>query len=467
MRTHGVPSEDRPRRQVRGEARVALSPIQDGRFGRMFRRLSPAPALDPATLSALAEQMREAAAATGRWSALEQEDLDNPTIPAAYTYLGQFLDHDITFDPVSSLDRQNDPDALVNFRTPRLDLDSVYGSGPDDEPFQYDQSAPGKLLVEPNRNGERDLPRTSQRIALIGDPRNDENTIVSQLQLAFLLGHNKLVDQTGNFRDAQQLLRWHYQWVIVNDFLPRIVGRNTFDQVARRRPDGTIDPKRRYYKPRNQAYMPIEFSVAAYRYGHSQVRGIYDLNTTVTERPIFIAGDNVGELDDLRGRRPLPREWTIDWSRFVSIADSQPQLSRKIDTQLAAGLFDLPGIATGQPQSLAERNLLRSERLGLPSGQAVAQFMGITPLDSATLGAPEPTPLWFYILRESELAGGQHLGPVGGRIVAEVILGLIEMDPQSYLSLAPAWTPTIPAQAGDPTKFELADLLQFAAPFPA
>ena len=129
---------------------------------------------------------------------------DNEAIPAGYTYFGQFVDHDITFDPVSSLQRINDPDALENFRTPRFDLDSVYGSGPGDEPFQYDRdSIDGvKLLVGKGRDvntgettSEDDLPRNAQGIALIGDPRNDENIIVSQLQLAFIKLHNKFVDQ--------------------------------------------------------------------------------------------------------------------------------------------------------------------------------------------------------------------------------------------------------------------------------
>jgi len=141
--------------------------------------------------------MREADGAqpAGGWdTGGGQTDGDNPGLPAAYTYFGQFLDHDVTFDPVSNVDRLNDPDALVDFRSPRLDLDSVYGSGPADEPFQYEEEGV-RLLVEANVNGEPDLPRNSRGTALIGDPRNDENTIVSQLQLAFLRLHNRFVQQ--------------------------------------------------------------------------------------------------------------------------------------------------------------------------------------------------------------------------------------------------------------------------------
>lgn len=166
--------------------------------------------------------------------------LDNPEIPAGYTYLGQFIDHDITFDPSSSLQRMNDPEGLVNFRTPRFDLDSLYGSGPDDEPFQYDEASGGtKFLIGKGRHtdteqptADDDLPRNEQGRALIGDPRNDENTIVSQLHLTFSKLHNRLVDQVGTeheltgdelFKKAQRLTRWHYQWVVVHDFLARIV----------------------------------------------------------------------------------------------------------------------------------------------------------------------------------------------------------------------------------------------------
>jgi hypothetical protein len=189
-----------------------LSPLFEGRFGRMFRRLPPCPPLAPKKLHELAETMREPEPPS--------EELDNPDIPAGYTYFGQFLDHDITFDPVATFDRENDPDALASFRTPRFDLDSLYGSGPADEPFQYDRNAPGRFLIGVSAD-QADLPRNAQGIALIGDPRNDENVIVSGLQLAFLLLHNKLLDQAiadgvpeGQcFEEAQRRLRWHYQWV--------------------------------------------------------------------------------------------------------------------------------------------------------------------------------------------------------------------------------------------------------------
>lgn len=450
--------------EPRGIKRVPRSPLFEGRFGRLFRQLRPAPELDDKELKALAEKMREAKGGGG--------NLDNPKIPAAYTYFGQFVDHDITFDPVSDLQRKNDPDALVDFRTPRFDLDCVYGAGPADQPYLYDQPARLKFLIdEKNVKGEPDLQRNAEGVALIGDPRNDENIIVSQLQLVFLRFHNKVVAKVAadksipaelRFEEAQKLVRWHYQWVILEDFLPRIVGKGPLkDRVKRNK--GEIEIDLRWFRPKNNPFMPVEFSVAAYRFGHSQIRGRYDLNSLVQDVPIFLPKEKVGELDDLRGFRPLPGAWTIDWSFFldgVSGKAGKSQLSRKIDARLAGGLFDLPGFAQAE-SSLAFRNLKRGQALRLPSGQDVAKRMGLKPLSGKQLGAPEPTPLWFYILKESGLKGGQQLGPVGGQIVAETLLGLLKGDSHSFVNARPEWKPTLGSKAG---KFTLSDLVKFARP---
>lgn len=461
MSTHGA-------HEIRGSRQVPRSPIHEGRFGRMFRRLDPLADPGPDALKALADSMLEAEPPPpGGWgSAPQPQDLDNPAIPAGYTYFGQLVDHDITFDPVSSLTRQNDPDALVDFRSPRFDLDSLYGSGPADEPFQYQRGpGPERLLIGGNDHGDLDLPRNTEGTALIGDPRNDENIIVSQLHLLFLKLHNKLVDQVAaegalpadqQFAEAQRRTRWLYQKALVEDFLARIVGPDTLAMVLALDDCGLPSPRRRFYVPRSNPYMPIEFSAAAYRFGHSMVRGNYDLSDTVTGRPIFVAGEP-DEFADLRGRRRLPQSWTVDWKHFFDLGGSNPQPSRKIDAKLAPGLFSLPG--TGD--SLALLNLRRGVAMGLPSGQDVAKALGIEPLSADELGgAIEPTPLWFYLLKEAEVrAGGAHLGPTGGRIVAEVLLGLLELDRTSYLSIEPTWTPTIPLAA--PPTVTLGDIVTF------
>ena len=175
-----------------------------------------------------------------------QDDEENAGIPAGYTYLGQFIDHDITFDPASSLQKQNDPDGLVDFRTPRLDLDSLYGRGAADQPYMYDgsgkkvSSRAGNCSKLQKATNVRDLPRfvpvddpTSAKRALIGDKRNDENVIVSQLHAAMLQFHNRLVDEQpdATFEDIQQQVRWHYQWIVVNDFLIKICGQETVHAI--------------------------------------------------------------------------------------------------------------------------------------------------------------------------------------------------------------------------------------------
>lgn len=426
------------------------------------------PSLPDEALVELAESMRDGDAPSG-WGGTPQGG-DNPRIPAGYTYLGQFIDHDITFDPVSSFQRQNDPDALHDFRSPRFDLDSLYGSGPIDEPFQYARSGePRKLLIEANRNGIDDLPRNSQDVALIGDPRNDENTIVGQLHLLFLRLHNKIADEVtdddtvlreSKFDEVQTRVRWHYQWMLLYDLLPRVIGDDMFKRIVTLDDSGGfVSIQRPFYRPRNQAYMPVEFSAAAFRYGHSQVRGIYDLNSSVTERPIFVSGPLPHEFADLRGFRRLPQGWTVDWSLFLPISGSAPQPSRRVDARLVPALFDLP-----EGGSLPFRNLKRGQALGLPSGQDVARYLRVERvLTGAELGAPEPTPLWFYILKESELvAGGEHLGPVGGRIVGDVLAGLLELDKRSWINVNPSWRPTVPDGDGD-GRFALSDLAAFAA----
>jgi hypothetical protein len=450
-----------------------------GPFGRMFRKL--AAWVPPGqteiekdrSITKLAETMFET---DGR-----DPELDNPAIPAGYTYFGQFVDHDITFDPASSLTKQNDPNRLHNFRTPRFDLDNLYGEGPDDEPFLYQRAKPWKFLIGRGEGeGELDLPRNAEEIALIGDKRNDENIIVAQLQLAFLLLHNTIYDRVEQYeglrdREAftrtQELVRWHYQHVVLFDFLPRICGEQVVREIIDFDDPDPADIDLKFYRPRETAYMPVEFSVAAYRLGHSMIRGGYALNSVVRGVPLFVADANPqDELVDLRGFRGLPPQWTIDWRLFLDfgVPEVRVQPSRKIDAKLAGVLRTLqPG-----GQSLAELNLRRGFRMGLPSGQSVARAMKLPAFTNEELGidaalAGREAPLWLYILKEAEKGGGKTLGPVGGRIVAEVFVGLARHDPNCFLNVDPGWTPR-QGVAGQPLvelgggRLELKDLLRIA-----
>ncbi len=473
--------------EPRGLDLVLRSPLFEGRFGRMFRNL---PALLPndRDLEALARQMVEPEPKEGE----DEPAGDNPDIPAGFTYFGQFVDHDLTFDPTSKLQRENDPDALVDFRTPRFDLDAVYGRGPDDQPFLYEDDGV-HLLIGRNRAGEDDLPRNAKGRALLGDARNDENLIVSQLALGFHKYHNRVVDVPAlanrpaerRFDEGRRIVRWHYQWALIHDFLARLVGDDVVEDILR--PDAfkvpasasartvkTLHVVLKFFRWTTRPFMPVEFSVAAYRFGHSMVRGEYELNDQVQDIPIFAKPP----AEDLRGFRELPAGHVIQWARFFTFQESKldVQPSRRIDTKLAFGLHILPEAVAKTIHALAERDLKRGKALGLPSGQAVARAMGIPedlilhprelkPLPKNLVQVfGEDTPLFFYVLKEAEVFGrGRRLGPVGGRIVAEVLIGLLRADPFSYLSVQPTWRPKAGAfGARRDGEFTVADLLRFA-----
>jgi Animal haem peroxidase len=462
----------------RGLDAVPRSFFLEGRFGRLFRLLPPFEPPEALLIELgrpggpLAEPAQPRAA-------------DNPDIAAGFTYLGQFMDHDITFDPTSSFARSHDPDALENFRTPRFDLDCLYGSGPKASPHLYSTRDARKFLLERNRARELDLPRNSQQVALIGDPRNDENIIVSQLQVGFLAFHNAVVDHLAESRQnrerhalpgeslfdtAQRLVRWHYQWMVAHEFLPLVCGAALVRERFSKDSSGRFTVELDHYHPQEQAFIPVEFAVAAYRFGHSMIRPRYDLNDVIVANIFGRPGDD--PLSHLGGGRRLPEAWQAKWSLFFQFPGRRaPQASRKVNAKLARQLFQLPGtvVSSARPElhSLAVRNLLRGRALGLPSGQAVATALGVAPLTNAQLGLTGAgwdgqAPLWFYILKEAEKsASGRRLGPVGGTIVAEVLLGLLAEDSTSFVNAETPWRPVRPI-APSPGKFGIANLLRFA-----
>lgn len=442
---------------------VKVGREKEGRFGLMFKRLDAFSPPDE-LLSELAATMAEPADGA----------FENPDMPAGFTYLGQFIDHDMTLDRTPLSEQAVDPRGLRNFDTPRFDLASVYGRGPSGDPALYDPATPAKLRLE-RPNGFDDLPRGSGGVAMLGDARNDENLIVCQLHVAFMQFHNRLVAEGRSFADAQRLTRWHFQWLIVNDFLPRLAGHDRVGRFLVRRGNGRLDVKRDNYKPTNpkRPMIPIEYSVAAYRFGHSMVRPSYVMNEENEHSPAPIFADPPGD-HDLHGARPIPSQHRVEWQYFFMMPGHEQNLcnrARLIDTRLAAGLFHLPSpqIVPAKPVpvivSLAERNLLRGKRLGLPAGQDVAAAMGVPALSNRELGLTDrrwgdKAPLWFYILAESERhERGERLGEVGGRIVAETILTLIDIDRDSYFRAG--FTPAPPIA---PTKgqLQMADILTFA-----
>jgi nucleoid-associated protein YgaU len=443
---------------------------------------------------------------------------DSP-IPAAYTYFGQFVDHDITLEvqpadiPESASGSLGDlladdmvplapaqiRNALRNFRSATVDLDSVYGLPAPRDPNNGAKMRLGTVTAvgnrPPGKTDDNDLPREPpregndlhDRAALIGDPRNDENLIVAQLHVAFLKAHNELVDQQRSFEEAQRLLRQHYQHIVIFDFLrKRVVGSNIVDDIL-------LNGNRWFNALGEPFFMPLEFANAAYRFGHTMVRAAYNFNlnfnfaddTEATLELLFtftaLSGQNV-ELPT------LPENWIIEWENLIG-DDPGVGKARRIDTKLAAiggrALFALTNLI-GEPEEpqpdasrLAVRNLLRGYRLRIPTGQAVANLLELPVMTAAEIeaaatspeqvqalqagGFSQRTPLWYYILAEAKHHGGSRLGPVGGTIVAEVLIGLIRRSEDSILR-SPGWFPSLPQTT--PGVFELQDLLRFAGVLP-
>lgn len=505
---------------VRGMSRDTLHSFDGigdpGKFGIMFPGLVPLRADDDA-LFELAEAMRD------KGEAGEDPDStgDNKGIPAGYTYLGQFIDHDITLD-TTPLDQQKaDPKATQNFRTPALDLDSLYGDGPHLHPYLYQRdptsfSIMPKMLIghtavsDDQHNKEidslpNDLPRNQVGHALIFDERNDENLLVAQTHLLMLKFHNAVVDwlqsngsplQGGAlFNEARRIVTWHYQWIVLFDFVERLTEPGLITKIKAH--------GRRFYRFKLRPYMPSEFAAACYRLGHSMVRETYSHNRvfgpeqgTITNGTLGLlffftgkSGKIVGELAPQPPERPpspqaqLPSNWAIDWRRFFDIdgeggPDFTFNFSRKLDPFIAPSLHKLPGLRDDPTEqekraaNLAFRNLRRGVQIGLPSGQAICRAMGIEPMtpddiatgpDGAvakTHGLHEATPLWYYVLKEAEhYHGGARLGPMASTIVAETFLGMVHGDEESFLWKRSNWKPELPSATDG--HFTMADLIRF------
>ncbi|WP_170323867.1 peroxidase family protein [Cryptosporangium phraense] len=524
-------------------------------FGYLFPNLvkdadKHLPVDDPPTvvanLTALGEAMADVNPAFGEFG-----ESNDSTIPAVYTYLGQFVDHDLT----AATDRDNpdvgtvtddnlhpaDPDLIVqklhNARFPALNLDSLYGDGPTFDPDDptaaqdfYDgiklkvgqvqklgQNIAKKIPLEGDL--DRDLPRTptgatpaEKRVARIGDGRNDENLIIAQLHVAFLRFHNAVVAQVraGSgpeatdedvFTEAQRLVRWHYQWIVLHDYLPTIALPGVVDKVL-------SDPANLLVTAVGQrgddepTFMPLEFATAGFRFGHSMVRAVYDFNRNFGRGAA--AGATFAQLFQFTGTggflpaataTKLPSNWIVEWDRFTEFDPRFPdRFSRRIDTNLADPLFDMKNQIAGidPPPSptvahvlkhLAVRNLRRGYLLSLPTGQAVAAELGLDALTEDELlhdttskvavalqkgGFLERTPLWFYLLKEAEVrAGGNSLGEVGSTIVAQTLVGQLRLDPGSYLNVQPGWVPEDGVRLSDGRGVRtIKDLFRVAGVFP-
>ncbi|MBV9424783.1 MAG: hypothetical protein JOZ98_17865 [Solirubrobacterales bacterium] len=505
-----APSPLSPSRYARGDAGIPASSVD---VGRMFPNLPPFAEASDTVRAALLEVGQQGGIldaqddlAAGPKNLIVDPSVngnststnpygtnpDNPTMTAGSTFVGQFTDHDITFDQISQLGVPQNPLISSNTRTPALDLDSVFGGGPGMRPDLYVDNADGSVgpkLKIGNGGVHEDVPRVPNGdgtyTALLGDPRNDENLIIAGLQCAHILFYNRVLDELENvdlrrfpsargadpanlyvqFRIAREITLWHYEWLLVNEHLPQIASQQMVNDVLGR-------GNRFYLPPAGDAFMSIEFGAAAYRFGHSMVRPSYRANftsgtgdrTNPTTDPFFALvfdknephfSDPVSyDRDDLLGGYRAPRRY-VGWPTFFDLGDGEVKNNKKVDTTISSVLFTLPMPAIAphtqnSPTVLPQRNLLRQLTRGLPSGQAIARAMR-APRRSATDRAEiasvyspfaASTPLWYYILAEAEaVTDSLNLGPVGGRIVTETLIGLLRADPTSYLSVYPRFQP--------------------------
>ena len=357
-----------------------------------------------------------------------------------------------------------DPTTLVNGRTFAFDLDSVYGGGPSVNPELYDGD---KFKIGVASDGVTpDLPRdpiTGQ--AILVEHRNDENLIIAQIHLSFLRLHNELIDQGMSFDEAHDTVVEAYRYVVLNDYLPQIVGEEAV-QTALKRPVG-----KGFYQPgKDTPFTPVEFAVAAFRFGHSQVRNAYNINDQSGAVPVFRlhpptrCASAISAVAARADRRTSSSTSTTSSASYRVTAHDPPALiGRAIDTKISQSLFQLPipGAEGGGDNVLAFRNLLRAKFYDMPSFESVAKAMGVPPLVDPATGLkvdpvfPDGTPLWFGILREAELtSGGAELGPVGGGIVAEVFVDVLRQDNNKSINQK---KPDLPDVSGG--DFRIGDLL--------
>ena len=397
--------------------------------------------------------------------------------PSAFVYLGQLLGHDLTRDETRLEHASPSLEKTENLHSPRLNLECVYGGGPNESPDLYDLSKRGAetFLLGQTRT-VRGIPSTRDDFhrqngkALLADGRNDQHLIIAQLHVVFLQFHNRVVDLVTRggiadgrsstetiFQTARRLVVWHYQWIIRNEFLRWFVLPDILADIERN--------GRRFFKPRTgEAFpaLPMEFTQAAFRFGHSAVQPEYEINRWL----------GVVRLRDLIRKKPsgengeaLPANRVVDWDRFTRTWGGNANFAENIDTLIPRDMFRLPTAAMPipfktKPPPLPEMTLLRGSRIGLPSGQEACRAAGMKPIAPAQIGFDddgnkflqrrglhERTPLWYYLLREAEVLGirrfhgGECLGPLGSRIVAEVLLGVMDADPDYYLNVDPNWKP--------------------------
>lgn len=359
---------------------------------------------------------------------------DSKTTSNGEATFGQLLAHDMTFENVSNFKKSFYPKALSNTRSIGLDLDSMYGLK--SETFYYQKKQTSKLLLKKRQDEEckytwYDLPRNHENVAIVPDFRDDESLIVSRIHVLFMQFHNTYIDcflkdlsAAEQYQEARLRVIWFYHWLIVHHYLYKMLDPTICDEI--------LEQGAQFYK--DPTYLPLEFSGAAFRLGHSQSRELSQINEYM-KLGIF----EQGSFDKA--------DVYVDWTYLFDCGDGNVEYAKKIDTKIAKAFHNIPFLRNEENvrnRSLVFRNLKRGVVYGLPSGESVAKRMCLEPLD-----IPETeklclkgTPLWFYILKEAEIMhDGEHLGPVGSRIMGEVFFSILKCDPNSYLVQHPKWEP--------------------------
>jgi len=390
------------------------------------------------------------------------ENTDGPA-DAGMTFFGQFVDHDITLDATSALGTRIDPATIPNVRTPSLDLDCVYGAGPEASPHLYGAGEAEQFLVHGRKDNPRDLARTCAGKALIGDPRNDENILVAQVQSVFIELHNILMGKRAeagdaaddiktcahdgiakhvwhdhvsprlsNFEEVRRFIRLHYQWMVWCELLPAFVTQDCLDWALEQSAFGWDAP-----------VMPVEFTGAGYRFGHATTQFEYALTDGAAPRGLFA----------LPGFGPRPVDGNIDYAMFFGMTGAvSSQKARPVGPALGTPLLNLPFVhaeialadieetlTLAQSRNLALRNMVRDRyTYELASGQQMAARLGTKPVavpDILRAKGITKTPLWFYCLQEAEAHGGGKLTGAGGRLVASVFANLLRRDSTTFLHI--------------------------------
>jgi hypothetical protein len=419
---------------------------------------------------------------------------DGPEIllDAGYTYFGQFLSHDLTKD-VSSVDEawQREPEQLRNLQTPKLDLHVLYGDGPDASPELYEEDGIRLKTGGPAAStASFDVCVARDGTRLLADDRSAENIVLRQMTAVFVRLHNLAVTRLRPqlkcpdrvFVHAQRQTRRQFQYLVVHDYLQSVLDNQVYKKIFI---EGKTDVEWGAFS------IPIEFSAAAMRFGHAMVRPNYLLSFG---KEMFLQ-ELLGKTSD---RGPLEEDQEIHWGFFFQGAGPESTVtSRPIDTKLAPPFQDLPadligtpetkcpfGRIAGHPSQLPVRTLLRGAGLRLPSGQTAARACNQELLTEQELttnsvgdqteqgrilreaGLTKETPLWYYILKESEVRrNGNRLGAVGSYIVGETIHAALRADPESILNQPDDCPPMWQLPVGSTRIYGFSELFRLAQLF--